>query len=85
MCNLFGKLVDRALHLPLKPIHNAVLVELAQALKTGQGLPNLVVLHTYRALRCLAILTEAVLLRGHKWKHAGCWRRARQRRTLLRG
>lgn len=77
--------MDRALHLPLKPINNAVLVELAQALKAGQILPNLVVFHTDRALRYLAILTEAVLLRGHKRKHAGCRRKMWQWRTLLRG
>lgn len=77
--------MDRALHLPLKPVNNAVLVELAQALKAGQGLSNLVVLHTDRALCRLAILTEAVFLRGHKGKHTGYRWRMGQWMIMLQG
>jgi hypothetical protein len=63
--------MHRAFLLPIKPVHNAVTVELAQALEAGQSLPNLIVLHADCALRWLAIPTKTVLLRGYELKHAG--------------
>lgn len=54
--------VHGALHLPLEPVHNARLVELAEAVEAGKGLAHLILLHANRAFGHAAIFSEAVLL-----------------------
>ena len=58
--------VHGALHLPLEPVHNARLVELAEAVEAGEGLAHLILLHANRAFGHAAIVSEAVLLSRRK-------------------
>lgn len=76
-------LVSRALRLVLEPIHNARLVELAEAVEADQILPNLILNQADRAFGHAAIFCEAVLLGRREWQHAGrCGRRAWRGRGL---
>lgn len=66
VCNL----VHRTLHLPLKPVGDARLVEFAKTSEAGQGLPDLVVFHANRALGDSAVRAETIFLGGRELEHA---------------
>lgn len=75
--------MSRALRLLLEPLHNARLVELAEAVEAGQAVPDLILNQADRAFGHAAIFCEAVLLGRREWQHAGgCRRRAWRGRGL---
>lgn len=69
--------------LPLKPLHDASLVELAQALQPYQGLPNLIILHADGTLLRSPVMPQTVLLRSVERDHAD--RQGRLCRTAALG
>lgn len=76
--------MHRTLLLPLEPLDDARLVELAQALEPRELLPNLVLLHADRALLRAAVLRDAVLLRGGEREHPHRQRMLGGRASALR-
>ena len=54
--------MHRTLLPPLKPLHNASFVELAQTLQSNQRLPNFIFLHADRALLRSGIVVQTILL-----------------------
>ena len=61
-----SNLVQRALLLPLQPLHDALSVKLAQALQPRQLYPHIIFHHADRALLLSSIFIDAILLRSYK-------------------
>lgn len=66
---LLQNLMNRALLLPVEPLHNARPMKLTEAFQASQRITNLVLFHADRALLRTAILPHAIFLRRHKGEH----------------
>lgn len=70
-----------------KPLHDALLVELAQALEPRQFVSHIVFHHADRTFLCVPVLRDAILFRRDEGQHMeSCMRRSsRPRFSMVRG